>query len=261
MPKGVAHADEFADELQDLRRNNEALREAVTARDSFIAVAAHELRNPMTPMIGQVERLLGAMRAGKLAPAQIDARLESIRQTMSHYVKRATTLLDVSRITAGKLHLELEPVDIAALAREVVTAYAGAAHHAGCTLAVEGAASLVGLGDRLAIEQIVDNLLSNAIKYGPGEPVEITIDEEGALIRLQIRDHGGGIAQEDRERIFQRFEQAVQFSDRRSGFGVGLWVVCQLVWAMAGTISVGDAPGGGSLFVVKLPSHPKEEPA
>lgn len=245
--------------LESLRRDNEALRVAVAARDNFIAVAAHELRNPMTPMIGQVERLLASMRAGKLSAGQVETRLNSIRETMNHYVRRATTLLDVSRITAGKLNLEVEPVDIAALARDVAAAYAGAAHHAGCTLAVSAPSPLAVIGDRLAIEQIIDNLLSNAIKYGPEAPVEIAVEREGDLVRLQVRDHGAGIPPEDRERIFQAFEQAVQFSDRRSGFGVGLWVVCQLVRAMGGAISVEDAPGGGSLFVVRLPCQPKED--
>lgn len=248
-----------SEELEDLRRSNALLLDAIAARDSFIAVAAHELRNPMTPMIGQLERLLTAVKSQKLSPGQIEQRLEVIQQIMNHYIKRATALLDVSRITAGKLHLEPEQVDLAALVREVTTSFAGAAHYASCALGVAAPPALVGAWDRLAVEQIIDNLLSNAIKYGAGGPVEITADAEGDDIRLQVRDHGSGIAAEDRERIFQRFEQAVHSEHRRSGFGVGLWVVGQLVKAMEGTIKVDDAPGGGSLFTVTLPLHLKKD--
>lgn len=247
------------EELEELRRENALLLDAIAARDTFIAVAAHELRNPMTPMIGQVERLLTAVRARKLSPEQIDSRLDAIRQIMSHYVKRATILLDVSRITAGKLHLETDEVDLTKLVHEIVASYAGAAHHAGCAIEVFLPPALSGRWDRLAIEQIIDNLLSNAIKYGAGGLIEITASGDGATIDLRVRDHGIGILAEDRERIFQRFEQAVQFSQRRSGFGVGLWVVGQLVQAMGGTITVEDAGGGGSVFAVALPRYLEEE--
>lgn len=248
-----------SEELEDLRSENALLLDAIAARDSFIAVAAHELRNPMTPMIGQLERLLSAVKTGKLSPEQIEKRLEAIRQIMSHYVKRATTLLDVSRITAGKLHLEIEQADLAILVREIVASFAGAAHHAGCTIKVSAPLVLPGSWDRLAMEQIIDNLLSNAIKYGAGGLIEITAAVDGAVVRLQVRDHGNGILAEDRERIFQRFEQAVRLSQRRSGFGVGLWVVGQLVKAMGGIVIVEDAAGGGSLFTVTLPRYLEKE--
>lgn len=167
------------EELEELRRSNAILLDAIAARDSFIAVAAHELRNPMTPMMGQLERLLTAVKLRKLSPEQIEQRLEAIQQIMNHYAKRATVLLDVSRITAGKLHLELEQVDLGELVREIAASFAGAAHYAGCALSVAAPPALVGTWDRLAVEQITDNLLSNAIKYGVGGPVDITADAAG----------------------------------------------------------------------------------
>src|SRR3954454_2300558 len=92
--------------LEELQRRNAELVEAVAARDTFIAVAAHELRNPMTPMMGQVDLLLSGIRVGKYSPEQIERRLERIRQVMGHYLKRATLLLNVSRVTSGKVMLE-----------------------------------------------------------------------------------------------------------------------------------------------------------
>ncbi|WP_428484312.1 sensor histidine kinase [Rhodopila sp.] len=258
MSSPEAHPPEeasFKPTLEALRKRNSELAEAVAARDTFIAVAAHELRNPMTPMIGQIDLLLSGVRAGKYAPDQIEQRLERIRQVMSHYIKRAAILLNVSRITSGRLALEHGACDLAALVRTVVETYAAAALHAGSPIEVDAPASLSGTWDRLAMEQIVDNLVSNAIKYGGRGPVRVCAEALGDTISLQVRDFGPGIAMKDRSRIFQRFERAVGAEESRSGFGIGLWVVRQLIEAMKGTITVDDARGGGSVFTVILPRH------
>ncbi len=244
-------------EVERLRRENAELAAAVEARDTFIAVAAHELRNPMQPIIGQVELLLNGIRAGRCPPDQVEQRLERVQHAMRHYMKRAGILLDVSRITSGKLQLELEPFDIIALLHDVAADAADAARRAGSPITVTGPDILPVTWDRLAIEQIVDNLVANAIKYGGGSPVELSAEMRGEEVCIQVRDHGGGIPAADRARVFERFERAVGSGERRSGFGVGLWVVSQLVEAMGGTVAVGDAPGGGALFTLKLPQHAK----
>src|SRR3954464_13330332 len=104
--------------LEELQQRNAELAAAVAARDSFIAVAAHELRNPMTPMMGQIDLLLRGLRTGRYTPEQIEQRLERVRLVMNHYLKRAEILLDVSRITTGKLILAPSPFDLSALVRE-----------------------------------------------------------------------------------------------------------------------------------------------
>jgi signal transduction histidine kinase len=107
----------------------------------------------------------------------------------------------------------------------------------------------------LAIEQIVDNLVSNALKYGPHRPVEVCLDNLDEKVRVRVRDYGPGISPKDRPRIFGRFERAIGLDESRSGFGIGLWVVGQLVDGMGGTITVDDALGGGSVFTVILPRN------
>ena len=241
--------------LEELRRQNAELIEAVAARDTFIAVAAHELRNPMTPIVGQIDLLLAALQAGRYSSAQIEHRVRRIRNAMDHFIKRAGTLLDVSRITSGRFQLALAPCDLSELVRETVETFSEMARHSGCTIGIQVPESLSGTWDRLALEQILDNLISNAIKYGPSGPVTVSFEDLGSLVRLRVRDHGPGISSGDRARIFERFERAVGVSERRSGFGVGLWVVGQLVAAMEGTIMVDDAQGGGSVFTVVLPRY------
>src|SRR4051812_19944222 len=241
--------------LEELQQRNAELTAAVAARDTFISLAAHELRNPMTPMIGQIDLLLRGLRAGRYSPEQIEQRLERVQLVISRYLKRAATLLDVSRITTGKLILAPSPFDLSDLVRETVEAFAAAARHAGAQIDIDAPASLPGTWDRLAMEQIIDNLVSNAIKYGAHRPVVICAEDHGDNVCIRVRDHGPGIPADARSRIFGRFERAVGPEERRSGFGVGLWVVGQLVNAMGGTIRVDDAQGGGSVFIVNLPRH------
>jgi signal transduction histidine kinase len=260
MDKPEAHSPDAGEPttLEELQQRNAELRAAVAARDNFIAVAAHELRNPMTPMIGQIDLLLRGLRAGRYSPEQIEQRLDRVRLVMNQYLKRAATLLDVSRITTGKLVLAPTSFDLADLVRETVETFAAAARHAGTWIHCNAPAPLLGTWDRLAMEQIIDNLVSNAIKYGAQRPVEICAEDHEDKVCIRVRDYGPGIPMDARSRIFRRFERAVGPNERRSGFGVGLWVVGQLVNAMGGTIRVDDAAGGGSVFTVTLPRHGEE---
>lgn len=240
-------------------RRIKELTEAVAARDTFIAVAAHELRNPMMPILGQLDLLLSAMRAGKCSLELAEQRIERIQRTVQQYMKRAVVLLDVSRMNSGKFRLEPIPCDLALLLRQIAEEFAAVAHHAGVSLNVQAPERLPGIWDRLAVEQVIDNLLSNAIKYGGNSSVDLSLSETDAGIHIRVRDRGKGIPVEQRVRIFERFERAVGHNEYRSGFGVGLWVVGQLVQAMKGAILIEDAPGGGALFIVSLPKCESED--
>jgi signal transduction histidine kinase len=232
------------------------LTQAVHARDAFIAIAAHELRNPMTPILGYVEHmLLVSRRPESECPEAIILGLDRLAGLITEYIKRATTLLDISRITAGKLRAELSVVDLSALMRQGVHRHRAGAERSGCRLepSIEGEVS--GLLDQLAVEQIADNLLSNAVKYGAGEPIEVSLVRHGTEARLTVRDHGIGISEEDQARIFVAFERAVTRREH-GGFGIGLWVVRQLVDAMHGEVHVTSRPAKGSTFTVTLPLLP-----
>lgn len=235
------------------------LRAAVRARDDFIAIAAHELRNPMTPIAGQVQLVLAAARRTGAAPAVL-AGLERLELAVRHYVRRATTLLDVSRATSGQLRLEPAPLDLSALVRETAEGHAVLAERARCALEVDVEDGVTGAWDRLAVEQVLDNLLTNALKFGAGRPVTVSLAADEASATVTVRDRGVGIPEADLDRVFGRFEQAVG-QRRHGGFGIGLWLVHRLVGAMGGAVSVESRPGEGAAFVVRLPRDAAAAPA
>jgi signal transduction histidine kinase len=229
------------------------LREAVRARDEFVAIAAHELRNPMTPILMQVSGLLAAAQdPRRCRPELIGPRMEVLELAVRDFVRRSTALLDVSRIAAGNLRVELAEVDLSRLVHGVVARAGIAARMARCSLEPDLQEGVVGTWDRLALEQVAENLLSNSIKFGAGQPVGIVLRSDGRTAELTVRDRGIGISEEDRARIFQRFERAVARREH-GGFGVGLWLAYQLTVAMGGAIAVESTRGEGAVFTVTLP--------
>jgi two-component system, OmpR family, sensor kinase len=255
--------DLLAKKNEELIAENAKLREALAARDAFLAVAAHELRNPMTPIIGGIERLRRMMDNPDLSPAALKKTAERIEWLMARYVRRATTLLDVSRVTMGKLNLDPAQTDISALVREVVDSFTPLAEYAGSELTFSvPERSLIRMGDRLALEQIIDNLVSNAVKYGAGRPIHVAASEDvvTSAILIEVRDSGPGISADNQARIFERFERAVQPGAHGSGFGVGLWIVRQLAEAMGGTVRITSRENEGATFTVALPLQPCKDP-
>ena len=241
------------DTLSRLNQQINELKDAVAARDAFISIAAHELRNPMTPIRGQVELLRVRIRQGRCALDQVESGLERIEWLIDQYMRRATTLLDVSRITSGKLRLTAQPIQLAPLLADLVASFAPLAKHAGSDIHLSVPENLIGHWDRLAMEQIVDNLLSNAIKYGGGHAITLTVQTVEDAVAVTVSDGGSGIPEAARERIFERFERAVGSGDHAGGFGMGLWIVRQLAEAMAGSVAVECPEGGGTNFTVTLP--------
>jgi signal transduction histidine kinase/CHASE3 domain sensor protein len=232
-------------------------REAVGARDDFLSIASHELKTPVTTLQLQIQSLLRRAEVDPSHAAQASVeRLAAADRQVIRLTKLINELLDISRITGKGLELELEPVDLAAVVRDVVARNDEELKRARCQIRLELEPSPSGTWDRMRVEQIVTNFLSNAIKYGAGRPIDIRVDGDENAARLTVRDRGIGIRPEHQARIFQRFERAVSKSDY-GGFGLGLWIVRQIVDAHGGEIHVTSAPGQGSAFTVELPRSPK----
>jgi signal transduction histidine kinase len=182
----------------------------------------------------------------------LSKRLAISERQIERLTHLINNLLDISRITAGRMDLRIEEVDFAGVVRETVARLEDSLARAGCTLTLEVSDPLRGEWDKLRLEQIVTNLMSNAMKYGAGRPIEVSLSGTPDSVRLEVADFGIGIAPESQSRIFGRFERAV--SERNyGGLGLGLWIVRQIVDALAGTVTVQSAAGKGSRFAVELP--------
>jgi signal transduction histidine kinase len=229
------------------------LEEAVSARDDFLSIASHELRTPLTPIRLSVQSM---KRKGQSPTSTIPKGIATQLETMDRQVGRLDTLinelLDVSRITVGRMDLELTEFDVMTLVREVVARFQQELDWGGQQVTLQLGDPVVGRWDRLRLDQVVSNLLTNAMKYG-GERkrIEISVHGRPGGVEFAIRDHGVGISPEDQERIFERFERLISVR-HFGGFGLGLWIVRQIVEAHGGRVRVDSVLGEGSTFTVEL---------
>jgi signal transduction histidine kinase len=226
-----------------------SLSEALRTRDAFLTMASHELKTPLTPLQLKVEQIL---RARAAVPQHVTKAAEAIRRQVLRLTMLVNTLLDVSRVHEGRLRMELEPLDLCALVREVVSGFAAESEAAGGRIRLEAAGAIWGRWDRLRLEQVVTNLVSNALKYGEAKPVSVRVERGDGTAELVVADQGIGISSEEQRRIFERFERG-QSARGYGGFGLGLWITREIVTALGGTIGVESAEGSGATFRVKLP--------
>jgi signal transduction histidine kinase len=248
--------------IAELNQENSRLAEAIVARDALLFVAGHELRNPITPILGRLQLLKRLVAKPEISTDRVQRTVEQIEWLLNQYMKRAGTLLDVSRMTSGKLMLDNAPVDVCPIIRQVIETFRPIADHAGCEINADLPENELWIcGDSLAVEEIVDNLVSNAIKYGRGKPIVIRAlaDAPEGRVYVEVRDQGRGISTAEQARVFERFERAVRLGEQRAGFGVGLWIVRQLAEAMGGGIRIMSDSGAGSNFCVSLPAQPSGE--
>ena len=240
--------------VDEQQRQASALREALAARDTFLSVASHELRTPLTPLSLKLDMLAREARA-ELPSAfagRVLAYTEATRRQVTRLSSLVSDLLDVSRIAAGRFTVEREPVDLAALVREVVARFEPQAQRVGSRLVLDLPETLEAQSDRLRFDQVVTNLVDNAIKYGEGKPIQVTLSFESGWAVLTVRDKGIGIDPAKLDVIFGRYERAV--SERHyGGLGLGLYISRSVVEALGGTVSATSVRGVGSAFEVRLP--------
>ncbi len=244
-------------DITERKRAEEAARNAVRLRDEFLSVASHELKTPLTPLSLKLQMLAREAEAQPESPFLLRVRkdVEAGRRQLKRLSDLIGDLLDVSRISSGKMKLQWEPVDFAAAVREVSARLEPEATRAESRLTVEAPEALWGRSDRMRLEQVVENLLTNAIKYGAGKPIQVRLTVSPERIVLTVEDQGIGIAPEHQARIFERFERAV--SERNyGGLGLGLYITRNIVEALGGTIRVQSQPGQGACFTVELPREP-----
>jgi signal transduction histidine kinase len=248
------------DALVSLQSEIDRLKSLLQARDDFIAVAAHELRNPMTPLLGISHLALNAARkAEPPVPPGLLSLLERMNAAIQEFVDRATRLLDLSRINAGKLRLCPVETDFSAIVSTIAAKYENAALRKGSPFEVQIEPGVEACFDPLAFTQIVENLLLNAFKFGNGKAVRLHFKQAGEWVTLCVEDSGIGMTAEQQRHVFGRFVQA-ELPPLGGGLGIGLWLTGRLVAAMKGRVTVESRIGQGAKFTVQLPRRPALDP-
>jgi PAS domain S-box-containing protein len=230
------------------------LNDAVQARDEFISIASHELKTPLTPLKLQIQSILRNLHRfpGGIVPSE---QVSKLLKTSDRQIRRLThlidDLLDVSRITAGKLSLRREQINLNQLVRETVDSYAEQLAIACSPVSIDAPEPVAGFYDQVRIEQVIGNLVTNAMKYAPGGAITIRVQGKKESAIVSIEDQGPGIPADQIERIFSRFERGA--SRVVGGLGLGLYISRQIVEAHGGTIYAETRDEGGARFVVTLP--------
>lgn len=228
---------------------------AIRVRDEFLAIASHELRTPLTPLKLQAQQLTRMIRIKGESAINIDSITRMVATTnrqVERLAKLIDSLLDITRISRGKLTLNPVKFELAALLQDVTSRLSSDLESARCELKMEVEPGVSVQWDNFRMEQVVENLVSNALKYAQGKPIELKAWAAGDEVNISVRDFGIGISAEDQHRIFKRFERAVS-SSHFGGLGLGLYIVSQIIDAHKGTISVESEVGKGSCFLVTMP--------
>ncbi len=228
-------------------------RDAVRTRDEFIAVCSHELKTPLTSLVLQSQLTEKRILDGNpniLSKDETLKRTRSSRRQFERLTRLIDDMLDLSRISIGKLHFNFSDFDLHEMIIELAERF---------NLESLKSEPLHLVGDKDRIEQAITNLLTNAQKYGKGSPISLQVNQTRETVEISVSDQGPGIAPENIERIFQKFERGVA-SSSVTGMGVGLFLTRTIVEAHGGTIRVESQLEKGSTFRISLPQTQMPSP-
>jgi PAS domain S-box-containing protein len=246
---------------EEERKRVEALAEIDRAKTAFFSNVSHEFRTPLTLMLGPVEDLLAKSYTG-LSPAA-KSQLELVNRNGTRLLRLVNTLLDFSRIEAGRMQAVYQPTDLAAFTLELASVFRSATEKAGLQLELNcPKLSAPVFVDRNMWEKIVLNLISNAFKFTFEGKIAVTLEQAGEKVELRVRDTGVGIPAHELPRLFDRFHRIENTRSRtHEGSGIGLALVLELVKLHGGAVRVESVAGEGSTFIVSLPLGSAHLPA
>lgn len=255
-----ARTSELEVEMAERVRAEQGLRQADRRKDEFLATLAHELRNPLAPMT----TALALIRREKSTPEVREKSMAILQRQLAQLVRLIDDLLDVSRVSTGKLSLRIEQLELVDLLRGTVEMFQGLAGDKGLSLSFEEPGITVPLaGDAARLAQVFSNLLTNACRYTPlGGRIAVSVSCIDDLVEVAVQDSGLGIEPALQHRIFDLFEQGDKSLERGSaGLGIGLTLARQLVQLHGGEITVySEGRNKGSRFMVRLPLDPVARP-
>ncbi|WP_160108564.1 hybrid sensor histidine kinase/response regulator [Pseudomonas izuensis] len=241
--------------LAQLQSTQRELEQAVRMRDDFMSIVAHEVRTPLNGLIleTQLRKMhLARDNASAFTLDKMHAMVDRDERQIKSLIRLIEDMLDVSRIRTGKLSIRPTRFDLSALVRGVLQNFSQQIEADEASVTLEAEQPVIGSWDEFRIEQVISNLLTNALRYGAKSPITVKVYSDNGEARVEVRDFGIGISEENQQRIFQQFER-VSAKQAVAGLGLGLFISEQIVTAHGGTITVESRIGEGALFRVCLP--------
>ncbi|MEJ5057113.1 MULTISPECIES: hybrid sensor histidine kinase/response regulator [unclassified Pseudomonas] len=241
--------------LKQLQSTQLELEQAVRMRDDFMSIVAHEVRTPLNGLIleTQLRKMhLARDNASAFTLDKMHAMVDRDERQIKSLIRLIEDMLDVSRIRTGKLSIRPTRFDLSERVRNLLQNFAAQIDAAESSVTLDAEQPVVGNWDEFRIEQVISNLLTNALRYGAKSPITVKVYSQNGQARVEVRDLGIGISEENQQRIFQQFER-VTAKHAVAGLGLGLFISEQIVTAHGGTITVESRIGEGALFRVCLP--------
>jgi PAS domain S-box-containing protein len=238
---------------RDITAQQDAVQRAMQLREEFISIAAHELRTPLATVFARLQLAERRLARPEHEPGAILRDVVLVRQAADRLRTLLDRLLDISRISAGRLELDRADTDLTDLVRSVSSAFVETSGHPIAVNAPQSTEATRASVDAVRIDEVITNLLDNALKYaGPSGPIDVDVWGKDEEVGFAVRDRGPGIAPDQRERIFQPFERG---DAKGPGVGLGLHVAREIILLHRGTIAIESPPDGGARFVVTLPRN------
>jgi len=238
------------------KKLEQELREAISARDEFLAIASHELKTPLTSLRlkTQLYKRIASRNGNKImSPEYIEKFIIQTENDIEKLIRLVEDMLDITRIRTGQLNFEFRTFNLSECAKDLVDSLKPIMEEARTPAIFECSETIIGTWDRFRIEQVITNLLTNAIRYGGQKPVLISLQKLNNQAILSVKDQGMGIEPSSQQKIFQRFERLGSATEV-SGLGLGLFITKQIVETHHGKINVqSEGKGQGSTFIVTLP--------
>ena len=263
----VIERDRLLRERAEARANELALREANRRMDEFLGMTSHELKTPLTSIMGNTQLTVRQLRNSMLNFQKMQGMLESTERQIKFLDRLVNDLLDISRPQEQQLDMNLAPCNLASIVREVVEEQRLASPNRVITFDIPDEMIVPVLADTDRINQVLRNYLTNALKYSPEEkPVQVTLQVDEKNARVSVQDEGNGLSPEEQTHVWERFYRAHHSetpghsASSNAGLGLGLYICKTIIEQHRGNVGVESTPNAGSTFWFTLPLAPSTEP-
>ena len=242
-------------DIHEQKIHSQELQVSVRERDEFISIASHEMKTPLTSMKMQLDMTKNMMEKNNYQVTDVD-RMKKMFVVFDRQIERLTRLvedmLDASQASVGKLNLVKERMNLNEMTQNIIERLSPQFIANGNNVVLEARESIDGFWDAFRLEQVILNLLSNSLKYAAGSKIEVTLRKTATMAIIKVQDYGMGIAKDEQQKIFTRFERAVS-ANNISGLGLGLYITKEILNRHGGTIRVDSDLGKGATFIIEIP--------